>query len=492
MNWQVELRQCSHSVFAYVAVDAFRRLSSEGHPPELVSYLDFLTALSAERGFPPLERFAALLAVSYELGEGSVVQVTLVVAPLIQEIAAAGLWSETYDEVLSRYGLAVDVKAGKGATSVSQCVAMSASQLPASVTYVEPAVKQRAASVVIMCALNEEFDAFSTYFAGTQIRTGVLASRKYRMGAGEHPIVLVSIGEMGNVEAALATRWAIDEWRPGLVILAGIAGGVESSIPDFARGDLVVPPQIVGYELAKISDQGVQRRLRVATVSARALNMAKEIVEEGNWVSSIAVADPERPDATPQVHFGALLSGEKVVASIDVVHELSRLWPGSIGVEMEAVGLAIAAYQSGTAPEVLVAKAACDWADSAKDDLYHPRAAAVSAAFCMVLANAWHQRHAAREMTPVRRVPRTDGLVKNAFSNRLDNIDAKNLANVVNVERRYMKVWETADMAQKVWEWLEDRGRLSDLPDKLVLIGRRDLSLLFYEDDDSILGLFGH
>jgi nucleoside phosphorylase len=488
MNWLVELRDCQSHVFAHVAVDAFRRLSRDGHSPELDSYLQLLVQITRERDFPPHEQFAALLAAAYELTQGNVVSVSIVIAPIIAELAHEGLWDETYAEVLSHYGLSTDVHQTAFEGSVES--ARGPEQNPAtSVTFVE-AQKARPARVVILCALREEFDAFSSYFGASQIQTGIPANRKYIVLAAGGPVVLVGIGDQGNVSSALATQWAIDQWHPGLVLLAGIVGGIQSTVSDFALGDLIIPPQIVGYEWAKVTDRGVERRLRVAAAGSRGLNIATAISQETDWHTGISVLDPDHPDALPKVHFGSLLSGEKVISSIEVAGELSDRWPGSIGIEMEAAGLALAAYQSGSAPDILVAKSACDWADASKSDRYHPRAASVSAAFCMAVAIRWNQRHLQEDSSPIRRSPRTDGLVKNALANRLDNIDAKNLANVLNVERRFLKRWETGDdIAQRVWEWLEDRTRLIELPDKLLLIGRPDLTLLFYEDDDTTLAL---
>src|SRR5258708_40301898 len=93
-----------------------------------------------------------------------------------------------------------------------------------------------------------------------------------------------------------------------------------------------------------------------------------------------------RPDGTtnrviPQVHFGVVASGEKVIADTALTSELQSDWSQLVGIEMEGIGAAIAAYDADFLPGVLLVKGLCDWADQSKNDDWQAYAADVSASF---------------------------------------------------------------------------------------------------------------
>jgi nucleoside phosphorylase len=477
MRWMRYLHDCPEHVFAHAAVDAFRVLRSEGHAPSLDEYMSAIRDVCAGRSQDTTWRFEVLLAVSYELADGNLAFVSSVLEPELWLLRTEGAWRPKHAEALSHFGLTLsapaDAPANERRETLDKVITIE-NQRP------------RRSKVVILCALDEEFDAFDGFAHGSAIRPGVPATRRIRSLSDDESIMLLGIGEAGNVHSALAAQWAISEWRPGLIILAGIAGGIRSTVADFRLGDLIVPPQIVGYEYAKVKAGDVRRRLRVADVGQRAMGIARGIAETSDWATSIAVADPIAPDARPAVHFGALLSGEKVVADIDVVADLQRLWPSAIALEMEAAGIVVASYESGTAPDVLVAKAACDWADPSKGDDYHARASAVAASFAYELARRWIDGTLGAT-DPVRKRVRTDGLIQNTFDDRLDDRDAFRLAVAMGVHQRYKRTWPQGMAAAHLWTWLADRDRLSELADQLVSIERPDLALIFYEDDDSVI-----
>jgi hypothetical protein len=76
-----------------------------------------------------------------------------------------------------------------------------------------------------------------------------------------------------------------------------------------------------------------------------------------------------RPDGTsgrvvPQVHFGVLCSGQKVITDPHLVSELKADWVELVGVEMEAIDLALAAYENEQVLGFPVVKAGTESAES--------------------------------------------------------------------------------------------------------------------------------
>jgi nucleoside phosphorylase len=68
--------------------------------------------------------------------------------------------------------------------------------------------------------------------------------------------------------------------------------------------------------------------------------------------------------AGPKVHFGLMLSGEKLADNINFREQLRQLEPEAIGGEMEGAGLYAAAERNHV--DWIVIKAISDWADGKK------------------------------------------------------------------------------------------------------------------------------
>src|SRR5438270_1472869 len=75
----------------------------------------------------------------------------------------------------------------------------------------------------------------------------------------------------------------------------------------------------------------------------------------------------------PKVHFGLLLSGEKLVNNKSFRDKLLRIEPEAIGGEMEGTGGYSAAYRNQV--DWILIKAICDWADGNKKDIHQKQAA---------------------------------------------------------------------------------------------------------------------
>lgn len=500
MNWTRALETCEPHAFSFVAVDAFRRMRHDGFGVTMEAFLDHVSRILAARGLSESEQLAALLPLAHELSEGSVHVVSDLIAPLLRTIRSDGQWATEDDDLLLSYGYrAVTPGEPEAAIAEEPQDGQPVGQAPAdaarrevidTVTFVD---EKRPASgiadtVVVVVALDEEFDAFSSLADGS-IQLGDPASRKFRRLRSEAgTVVLVGVGDRGTISTALATQWAIEKWEPSLLMLAGIAGGFASTRPDYELGDIVLPPQVIGYELAKITDTEVRRRLKIMRSGAKALNTAHQVARAGAWVGSIDVPDPERPDRVPLVHLGDVASGDKVVASTATVAEMRTLWSDVIATEMEGAGLALAAFASASAPEILLAKSICDWADSSKGDLYHPRSSAVAAAYAYGVALQWvADAPLAGRTRPSLRTVRIDGLVKNALIDRLDEGGLERLSNVVGIPRSDRRLWRPGLEAAGIVEWMEARGKAQELPARLLDIDRPDLALLFYEDSDEVV-----
>ncbi|HEX5865564.1 MAG TPA: tetratricopeptide repeat-containing protein [Casimicrobiaceae bacterium] len=177
----------------------------------------------------------------------------------------------------------------------------------------------------------------------------------------EYEVVLTDLLGMGRVEAANAVGDAIRRWRPRYVILAGIAGGLSKA--GVQVGDVLISEQIADYELQKLTEETTLTRWSVHRASPALLAAAKQLRPE-DWQRF--VREPRPQAGKPQRHFGPICTGDKVVANglLDQYHEV---WTKLIGCEMEAGGVASAAFEAASAPGFLMVRGVSDLADPDKD-----------------------------------------------------------------------------------------------------------------------------
>ena len=222
--------------------------------------------------------------------------------------------------------------------------------------------------------VQDDFETL-TYYRG---RISVPATGEY------YKVVIVMLLGMGNDEAAVSTVRVIERWRPAYVLMVGIAGGVPGKV---ALGDVVVSDFVYYYEPAKQTPKGDQRRAQ-QFLSDRLLYGRALAYEAGEWRSDITIARPGVAQADvpfPKAYFGAIGSGEKVIADARALSRLLKECPKLLAVAMEGAGVARAATQQPHPPPFIEVRGVCDYANEQKNDDWQPFAAEAAAAFTVGL-----------------------------------------------------------------------------------------------------------
>lgn len=199
-----------------------------------------------------------------------------------------------------------------------------------------------------------------------------------------YEVVVVMLLGMGNDEAAASTVKVVERWRPAYVVMVGIAGGAPGKV---RLGDVVVADFVYYYELAKRTPKGERRRAQHFP-SDRLLYGRALAYESSEWRGDITIALPGTVHADipfPKVHFGAIGSGEKVIADSRSLSRLLNECPRLLAVAMEGAGVARAAAQQPNRPLFLEVRGICDYADEQKNDDWQPFAAETAAAFTIGL-----------------------------------------------------------------------------------------------------------
>ncbi len=215
---------------------------------------------------------------------------------------------------------------------------------------------------VVLTALQIEYKAVRRHMtglhryphrAGTVFEIGVLA---------EHPDKQVAIAVLGpgNHAAAALTERAITEFRPEVVMFAGIAGALRDWL---CLGDVVVATKVYGYHGGTGVSQGFQTSPQAWALSHALEQAARHLDVSDAWRSAL----PPQP-GRPQVHFQPVVAGEVVLKSArsGLAQRLRDHYSDAVAIEMESAGVAHASHLNMSQP-VITIRGISDFANEGKD-----------------------------------------------------------------------------------------------------------------------------
>ena len=174
----------------------------------------------------------------------------------------------------------------------------------------------------------------------------------------------------GGLGASMQTvQKGIDALSPAAVIMVGIAFGIDPEKQ--AIGDILVSEQLLLYDLQRVGT--VEGTLKLIPRGDRPHATPR-------LISQFRSADLYWDESKAKVHFGLILSGEKLVDNIDFREQLREFEPEAVGGEMEGAGVYVACQEAKV--DWILVKSICDWADGhkAQDKDERQRLAAYNAA----------------------------------------------------------------------------------------------------------------
>jgi nucleoside phosphorylase len=185
--------------------------------------------------------------------------------------------------------------------------------------------------------------------------------------------------------------------------------------------------------------------------------------------------DVDGPERLPfAVVVGPMASGNVVAKDGAGWDRLAAMGVRTVaGLEMEAAAIATVAYQQQLR-HWLVTKGVMDHADPAKDDRYKRFAARASAD---VLYRLLDGLAPASDVSAVDTPVRLTGAVRLEVCRRL-HADWRDAADVAEVPAYERARWSPGREPGELWDWLEVRDRLGELPEVLDRIGRPELAAL--------------
>jgi len=223
-------------------------------------------------------------------------------------------------------------------------------------------VTENQADVLLVTATKIESKAILDVFQNTTSQESqlVLISERiyHNVGNVNGKKVFMVQSEMGSggLGASLHTvQKGIIDLSPNEVIMVGIAFGIDSKKQSI--GDILVSKQLMLYELQRVGKEDGNPNIIPRGDKAHA---------SSRLLSYFRSADLCWNESQCKVNFGLILSGEKLVDSIDFRQQLCDLDSEAIGGEMEGSGLYIACHENKV--DWILVKSICDWADGNKSE----------------------------------------------------------------------------------------------------------------------------
>ncbi|MDQ2714961.1 MAG: TIR domain-containing protein, partial [Chloroflexota bacterium] len=172
------------------------------------------------------------------------------------------------------------------------------------------------------------------------------------IGGARTFLVQSEMGAGGPSGSLLTVQEGIQVLSPSAVIMVGVAFGTNPKKQHL--GDILVSRQLLGYELQRVE--------RDANGQIRNIPRGDRPQASGRLLDRLRTGAIDWQGAP--VHFGLMLSGDKLVDHPDFREYLRQMEPEAIGGEMEGAGLYAAAQRNKV--DWIVVKGICDWADGKK------------------------------------------------------------------------------------------------------------------------------
>jgi nucleoside phosphorylase len=216
-----------------------------------------------------------------------------------------------------------------------------------------------------------------------QFRDGTIYHRgEFQRNGKSNEVIAASAARMGMTAAAVLATKMIAEFKPRYIAMAGILAGIRGRCN---LGDIIAADPGWDYGSGKMQVKDGKPYFLPAPhqiglnsfIRGKLALMAQDAVVldeiRRGWQG-------ESPQHVLNMHIGPVASGAAVVADPSIAEDVMQQHRKVIGIEMETYGVFAAADEACfPQPKAFSLKAACDFADSEKNDTYQAYAAYTSA-----------------------------------------------------------------------------------------------------------------
>lgn len=229
------------------------------------------------------------------------------------------------------------------------------------------------ARVAVLTAVQEESETFRRIGGLTQRLKG---SPYYISPESDpaFPEVIHREIDRNNIQSGERVRDVIEHWQPELLVLCGIAGGINGHAR-VSVGDVIIPPYIHYCSFAKLGNSGIRRRY--IPFDYPSINLHQDYVaplrDDRSWITdSLRNALPDGWE--PTVHVESLVAGDKIYGdpNSEEQQRIVREYDEAVAVDMESVGLCrgVAASRNNPQynPRLLIIRSVSDIIDDPQNN----------------------------------------------------------------------------------------------------------------------------
>lgn len=210
------------------------------------------------------------------------------------------------------------------------------------------------AQVAVLTVIEEEFDAVSEALG---ICANIPGTPYFVRSAADGPdwdVVLSQCPDRSNVPFRGEAGEVIEDFRPQVLLLVGIAGGIcdENGVgrDGISPGDVLIAEYVDYVDFLKITDEGTFVRHYAIDYPSLHLRRVISIPLRKTFNLAAAVAKTPPQATSPKIHIGAIASGEKVMGGVDnrMQQQLLKPFDKALAIDMESIGIARAVCERRT------------------------------------------------------------------------------------------------------------------------------------------------
>lgn len=209
------------------------------------------------------------------------------------------------------------------------------------------------ARVAVLTVIPEETEAVASELGPLFEIPGTGASTPMSINdEGKYPLVLVQSTDRSNMPSMETVRDLLEDWRPEVVILVGVAGAIvrmeDDKLDGLHPGDVVGIEYVHYGEYAKRSaGKRFKRYLPMVHPSTELITRWARPISRQDWWTGDMLA-LEGAGRTPHVEFGEIVSVEFVAgdASAEEQRAIFAEYDHAVAVDMESAGVARAIHRA--------------------------------------------------------------------------------------------------------------------------------------------------
>lgn len=241
---------------------------------------------------------------------------------------------------------------------------------------------------IIFCALQEERNPYIALTPGTQVTRGGIDCYDIEIGNKKGSVILLP--QYGLVNAAVTSGLCIDRFKPSVVGMSGICGGLKGRA---CLGQLFVSSVAYEYQSGKWTSDGFRHEPYQVPTDHLTLTDLKVLTSTNDLIYELELGyRGTRPNVSQKPEVGIFTSGSAVIADQKYISQIEAVHRKVNALDMEVFAVQRAAELSPHKPPCICAKTVVDLCDQVKNDDLHMYGSYISAKFLIKAIGKYFSR----------------------------------------------------------------------------------------------------